>query len=106
MLIQGKPHIKKEGAYMLGAAFGVDVPHELVEREIESDPTTGEVLRALFRMTARWQGREVTMTGACERKELQGEKTDHNVITKAETRCYKRVVLAVLGSADPIADEE
>jgi HKD family nuclease len=37
--------------------------------------------------------------------ELKTEKTEHNMHEKAQTRAEKRGILAVLGSADPIADE-
>lgn len=99
------PHVKKEGALVLAARFGVDIPHALTQREYEYDENR-DIRKATVRMVAQWAGREVEMTGICNRNELRGEKTDHNVVTKAETRAYKRAVLAILGSADPIADEE
>lgn len=96
------PHINREGALVLAARFSVHTPRP--ERELTLDKD-GNLIRAEYRQSAIWAGREVTMTGACDMNELKGDKTYHNCVTKAETRAFKRAVLTVLGSADPIADE-
>jgi hypothetical protein len=103
VMIQGRAHIKKEGAYVLAARFGVAV-RELSRNLVTDD--AGKVQRAEVTTVARWGERESPpCVGICERSEATSP-TDHNIVTKAETRSYKRSVLLVLGSADPIADEE
>ena len=101
--IQGHPHIKREGAIVLAAMFRVSTLPPTWELEYDDG---GDLRKATATLKATWAGREVTMTGTCERRELQGDKTDHNVRAKAETRAFKRAVLAVLGSADPTTEED
>jgi hypothetical protein len=98
VLIQGRPHIKKSGADKLAAAFGVNLA--VLAEEYEPGK------RAYFSIVARWNGRERTASGTVTWDELKVEKTEHNLRTKAQTRAEKRAILAVLGSADPAADEE
>ncbi len=104
VIIQGHPHMKKFGAVKLGAFFGVST--EILEEEREEDKKSGEVVRARYKVRASRGGREAVGIGICERREIQGEKTDHNVVTKAHTRALKRAILDLLGSADPIAEDE
>ena len=103
VMIQNRPHIKREGAIALAAMFRVSTLPPTWELEYDDG---GDLRKATATLKATWAGREVTMTGTCERKELQGDKTDHNVRAKAETRAFKRAVLAVLGSADPTTEQD
>ena len=81
---------------------GVVVPmHEETERD-----EGGKVVKARYSVKALWNGRERPGEGTVHMDELHGERTEHNLRTKAQTRAEKRGILAVLGSADPIAEDE
>jgi hypothetical protein len=94
---EGQVMMKKPGADALGNGFGVSV-------RLLADNITPE--KAVVEVEASWQGAVRFGRGTCFMSELMGEKTEHNMHEKAQTRAEKRAILAVLGSADPIADEE
>ena len=103
----GEPiaHTKREGAWVLATRLRVDTPPPRYDFVYTQDNQT--MLKVRVTQRAAWGGREVEATGTCERRELKpGSDSEHDLVTKAETRAYKRAVLMVLGSADPLAPEE
>ena len=101
----GQVMMKKSGADTLGNGFGVSVTllSDTLERDKEGRP-----IKAVVEVRAEWQGTQRFGRGTCTMDEILQEKgkTEHNLHEKAQTRAEKRGILAVLGSADPIADEE
>ena len=107
----GHIHVKIGGADKLGSLFAVRTTRDQEELLYEKPDGSGKLVRAKYVHTSRWNGRTASKVGVCEMSEVY-EKTEHNCMTKAESRSRRRAILAVLGGADaeadadPIADEE
>jgi hypothetical protein len=99
---EGQVMMKKNGSDALGNGFGVSVLplSDTIIRDKEDKP-----IKAVVEIFAEWQRTRRFGRGTCTMDELKTEKTEHNMHEKAQTRAEKRGILAVLGSADPIADE-
>ena len=100
---EGQVMMKKAGADTLGNGLGVSV--SLLSDRIEPDKD-GAPVKAIVEVRAEWQGTQRFGRGTATMSEILGDRTEHNLHEKAQTRAEKRAILAVLGSADPIADEE
>src|SRR3990172_6414063 len=100
---EGQVMMKKAGADTLGNGLGVSV--SLLSDRIEPDKD-GAPVKAIVEVRAEWQGTQRFGRGTATMSEILGDRTEHNLHEKAQTRAEKRAILAVLGSADPIADAE
>ena len=88
--------IKRDGILNLLSSLPVGYNFKVVEREVNEDYALVKVeLTVEFPNGVLRRGEGV---GVCERKELFGQDSLHNLITKAETRAMKRAVEVCLGA--------